>query len=64
MYIIGHRGCKGKYKENTIECFQEAIEKGVNRIELDIIFQNGEIYVTHGAISTLTLETVFKKIKF
>lgn len=36
LYVIGHRGCAGLAPENTLAAFNQAIEIGVDAIELDV----------------------------
>jgi glycerophosphoryl diester phosphodiesterase len=46
--VYGHRGAKGRYPENTLLSFQEAISQGVDGIELDVhMTKDGEIVVIH-----------------
>ena len=48
MKIIGHRGFRGLYPENTLVGFTEAIKLGVDAIELDVIMSgDGKIVVSH-----------------
>lgn len=48
MKIIGHRGCRGLYPENTLTSFIEAIKMGVHGIELDVVAsEDGNIVVSH-----------------
>lgn len=48
MKIIGHRGYRGVYPENTLVGFTEAIKLGVDAIELDIVMSgDGNIVVSH-----------------
>jgi glycerophosphoryl diester phosphodiesterase len=48
MLIIGHRGCRGLFPENSIKAFKEAISLGVNAIELDVVVsEDREIVVSH-----------------
>ncbi len=66
--IIGHRGAKAYFAENTLPSFEAAILQGADGIELDIHYsKDGEIMVFHdftlkrmcgikGAISDYTLE--------
>lgn len=68
--IFGHRGSMGTYPENTLLSFQEAINEGVDGIELDVhMTKDGEIVVIHderldrttngtGYIKDLTLEEI------
>lgn len=46
--IIGHRGAKGHYPENTLISFQKALAIGAGGIELDVrLSLDGEIIVIH-----------------
>jgi len=46
--IYGHRGAMGDYPENTILSFKQAINHGVDGIELDVqLTKDGEIVVIH-----------------
>lgn len=48
MKIIGHRGFRGLYPENTLVGFTEAIKLGVDAIELDVVMSgDGKIVVSH-----------------
>ena len=48
MFVIGHRGCRGLFPENTIDGFIEAIRLGVQAIELDVVVSaDKEIVVSH-----------------
>ena len=45
---IAHRGFSGQFPENTLLAFQEAIELGVEAIELDVqLSKDGEIMIFH-----------------
>lgn len=45
---IGHRGVKGQVAENTLASFQQALEMGVDGIELDVhVAATGELVVIH-----------------
>lgn len=45
---IGHRGVKGHVAENTLASFQQALEMGVDGIELDVhVAATGELVVIH-----------------
>ncbi len=44
---IGHRGAMGYCEENTLFCFEKAIELGVDMVELDVHIFNNEIIVAH-----------------
>lgn len=45
---IGHRGVKGHEAENTLASFQQALEMGVDGIELDVhVCASGELVVIH-----------------
>lgn len=46
--IEGHRGFRGKYPENTIVGFIEALKIGVNILEMDIVVsKDGQLIVSH-----------------
>ena len=46
--VIGHRGARGLYAENTVRGFRGAIELGVDAIELDVALSaDGVLVVTH-----------------
>lgn len=46
--IIGHRGAKATFAENTLNSFEKAIEQGADGIELDIHFsKDGALMVFH-----------------
>lgn len=48
MKIIGHRGCRGVYPENTIVAFKEAIKMGVHALEMDIVMSgDNQVVVSH-----------------
>ncbi|MGB1268336.1 MAG: glycerophosphodiester phosphodiesterase family protein [Flavobacteriaceae bacterium] len=48
MKIIGHRGFRGLYPENTLIAFIEAVKLGVDAIELDVVMSgDGKIVVSH-----------------
>jgi len=45
---IGHRGAKGHVAENTLASFQQALDMGVDGIELDVhVCATGELVVIH-----------------
>jgi glycerophosphoryl diester phosphodiesterase len=45
---IAHRGFSGQFPENTLLAFQEAMELGVEAIELDVqLSKDGEIMIFH-----------------
>ena len=68
--IYGHRGSKGQFPENTLLSFQQAINEGVDGIELDVhLTKDKEVVVIHderldrttngsGFINKLTLEEI------
>ncbi|HAS72977.1 MAG TPA: hypothetical protein DCS67_02405 [Clostridiales bacterium UBA8960] len=70
--ILGHRGAKAYYAENTLNSFEKAIAMGADGVELDIHFsKDGEIMVFHdftlermcgvkGAISDMTKDALKK----
>lgn len=46
--IYGHRGCMATFPENTLLGFRQAIEQGVDGIELDVhLTKDGEVVVIH-----------------
>ena len=46
--IIGHRGARGLYPENTIEGFKLAIKNGVTMIEFDVVITaDSQVVVSH-----------------
>jgi len=48
MPIIGHRGFRGKFPENTLLGFQKLVETGCKHVEFDININSSlELYVTH-----------------
>ena len=50
MKIIGHRGWRGKYPENSLNGFEALSKLGVNALELDVIItKDKEILVSHEA---------------
>ncbi|PKO07076.1 MAG: hypothetical protein CVU41_03130 [Chloroflexi bacterium HGW-Chloroflexi-3] len=45
---IAHRGFSGQFPENTLLAFQEAIELGVDALELDVqLSKDGELMIFH-----------------
>lgn len=36
MLLLGHRGCRGKFTENTFAAFDHALESGCDGFELDV----------------------------
>lgn len=48
--IIGHRGWRGKYPENSLLGFQELAKAGFNAVELDVVVtKEGELMISHEA---------------
>lgn len=48
--IIGHRGARGLYPENTLSSFIEAVNLGVDAIELDVVISKDlQVVVSHEA---------------
>lgn len=48
MKIYAHRGCSGKYPENTMLAFFKAAESGCDGIELDVqLTKDGQVVVIH-----------------
>lgn len=46
--VLGHRGIKAKYPENTLISFEAAIRLGVDLIEFDVnVSKDGELVVVH-----------------
>ena len=46
--VIGHRGARGLFPENTLEGFQSAFRLGVRAFELDVgLTQDGVVVVSH-----------------
>ncbi|TBU97735.1 glycerophosphodiester phosphodiesterase [Stutzerimonas kirkiae] len=46
--IYGHRGARGEAPENTLASFQQCLEHGVQRCELDLhLSRDGELMVIH-----------------
>ena len=49
-WIIGHRGYRAKYPENTLAAFEAAIEAGAVMIELDVMLsRDRKVVVIHDA---------------
>ena len=50
-WIIGHRGYRAKFPENTLIAFEAAIAAGANMIELDVMFsRDRKVVVIHDAV--------------
>ncbi len=77
LTVIAHRGSNEKYPENSLEAFKQAINEGINYIEMDItITEDNKIILQHDIItensedlitnfkytSQLLLETVLKEL--
>lgn len=72
--IVGHRGAAGYAPENTLLSFENAMELGCQKTELDVwLSSDGELVVIHdekvdrvskgrGLVSSMTLEEI-KKLK-
>lgn len=46
--IIGHRGFAGKYPQNTLPGFLEAVKAGVDAVELDVVVsEDNQLVVSH-----------------
>ena len=46
--IYGHRGAKGEAPENTLASFEQCLQHGVRRCELDLhLSRDGELMVIH-----------------
>ena len=49
--IIGHRGARGLYPENSLLGFMNVLKSGIEIIELDIVFsKDGIPIITHDKI--------------
>src|ERR1700677_3437821 len=44
---IGHRGAKGLEPENTLRSIRKALEIGVDGVEIDVYFVDGQLVVIH-----------------
>ena len=54
--IQGHRGARGLYPENSLPAFEEAIDMGVNTLELDIaITKDDQVVVSHEPFMSRTI---------
>ncbi|MBI5881514.1 MAG: glycerophosphodiester phosphodiesterase [Elusimicrobia bacterium] len=48
ILVHGHRGCRGVRPENTLAAFQEALDAGVDVLELDMsVTRDGVVVVSH-----------------
>ncbi len=48
ILTIGHRGFAGKYMENSLQGFRQAVRLGVDAVELDVwVCKTGELMVFH-----------------
>lgn len=48
MRVIAHRGWSGKYPENTMLAFKNAVDLGCDGIELDVhLSKDGEVMIIH-----------------
>jgi glycerophosphoryl diester phosphodiesterase len=48
--VIGHRGASGKFPENTVLAFREALARGADALELDVrVSRDGAAMVIHDA---------------
>ena len=48
IMVVGHRGCRGVMPENTIESFREAINRGADGIEWDVVVNGeGKLVISH-----------------
>ena len=48
IMVVGHRGCRGVMPENTIEGFREAIKRGADGIEWDVVVNgDGQLVISH-----------------
>ena len=72
MKILAHRGYSGKYPENTMTAFKEALKAGADGIELDVqLTKDGQVVIIHdekvdrttdgqGWVKDFTLEEIKK----
>ncbi len=70
--VVGHRGFRARYPENTLASFQAAVDAGVQMVELDIhLSMDHELVVIHddrvdrttnatGEVNTMTLSELKK----
>lgn len=47
MLCIGHRGARGHTPENTLSSVRKALELGVDAVEVDVYWVDGQIMVFH-----------------
>ncbi|NJE54956.1 glycerophosphodiester phosphodiesterase family protein [Thermococcus sp. 21S9] len=48
VIVLGHRGCMGKFPENSILAFKKAVEAGADGVELDVwLTKDGKVVVIH-----------------
>ena len=46
--LQGHRGCRGLFPENSIEGFIQAVNVGINTLEMDVVISaDGKVVVSH-----------------
>lgn len=46
--VVGHRGFKGNYPENSLSAFKGAVESGTDAIELDLaLSKDGVVVISH-----------------
>lgn len=46
--VIGHRGSRGYFPENTIIAFQKALEQGANGVEIDVVVnKDRQLVISH-----------------
>jgi len=61
FFLIGHRGTRYQFDENTLEAFNIAINKGANYIEFDIrCSKDGKLVVIHDETVNRTTDYVGK----
>lgn len=59
--IMGHRGAKHEYKENTMEAFQKAVELDACGIESDVhMLFDGSLVMYHDAVIPETNESLYQ----
>ncbi len=65
ILVVGHRGAKAFYPENTMLSFQKAIELGVDGIEMDInMTKDGQLVVIHDNTVDRTTNGTGKVVDF
>ena len=61
--IIGHRGFKARYPENTLLAFKAAIDAGAQALETDVhITKDGQVVLSHVRILVAILKSYAHRI--